>query len=165
MIVTTTGATDAVAYCSVAQADAYHLARGNEAWSALFTTDKEQALVRGCDFIGQTFGQRWAGHRVSTTQALDWPRYHAPRADMASSVYYPFDSIPVALVQANAEAALRAAAGELLEDIEPTVQNETVGPISTTYFQGASKVKKYPVIERLIAPLLASGGSVRMVRA
>ena len=70
-----TGRADAESYASVSVADAYHTARGNTAWAALATTAlKEAALRKATDYLGQTYGLRWKGYRMTTTQALDWPR-------------------------------------------------------------------------------------------
>lgn len=155
---------DSVSFCSVAQADAYFLARGNAAWAALATDAKESALVRGCDYLTQTYRGRIAGIRATTTQALDWPRIWVPMADSLTG-YYPSGVVPVEVVNANAEAALRSAQGEMLSDVDQPVIEETVGPITTRYAPGASQAKKYPVIDRLLSPFVGSANSIRMVRA
>lgn len=159
-----TASSTSEAYCDVAYADSYFAARGHTLWAGLVTGDKEAALRRAADYLTATYRTRWAGRRVSATQALDWPRYQAPNAD-AFAAYYPSDSIPREVVQANAELALRAAAGELIEDLEPPVASESVGPVSTTYFQGASREKKFPAIDRMLAPLLRGAGGIKLVRA
>ena len=166
MIIIETGqaAPDSVAYCSVADADAYHAARGVAAWAVLTTEQKEQAIVRGCDFLTQTYRNRWAGIPASSTQALDWPRYYVPHHASVASVY-PHDSVPRELVYANAEAAIRAASGELIEDLDQQVQTEEVGPLKTVYFKAESRGKKYPVIDKMIAHLLCAAQGLRLVRA
>jgi hypothetical protein len=160
-------ASDSVAYCSVAQADAYHASRGVAAWAALTTEQKETALVRGCDFIGQQYRGRWAGQRASSTQALDFPRYNVPMIESFSgsiAAYYPSDAIPRDVIYANAEAALRAAAGEMIEDLEPQVVSEEVGPIKTVFAQHTSRGKKFPVIDKMLQPLLSGQGGLKLVR-
>lgn len=161
---TTPGDPNAVSYATLAQANAYFLERGIAAWAALADGAKESALVRGCDYLTQTYHGRWAGNRTSITQGLDWPRSLVPISDFGALAYYPQEAIPVELVRANCEAAIRASTGELIEDLDAQVASEKVGPIETSYFQGGSRSKKYPVIEKMLAPLLASSG-VRMVRS
>lgn len=152
------------AYISVADADTYFSNRGLTNWATLSTNEKEQALRRAADYIGQTYRTRWAGYRVNDTQALDWPRYSVPRRDGIPALY-PSDSIPREVVAANAELAFRGAAGELLSDIDAPVTSETVGPISVTYAPGATKIKRYPAIDRLLEPLLTCSGGIRLVRS
>ncbi len=173
---TGTGATDSEVLCSVAFADAYHAAQGNTLWAPMQIVEKEQALRRAYSFMQQTYRARWAGHRTSYTQALDWPRYDVPREDVGGyagylgsfahyGAVYPSDSIPKEIQQANAELAWRAAAGDLLADIEPTVQSERVGPIEVSYFQGSIKTKKYPAVDRLLTPFLKNSGAMLLTRA
>lgn len=171
-LITETGSAsaDSESLASVADADSYFANRGITTWATLSTAEKEQALRRGCDFLGQTYRGRWAGYRVNTVQALDFPRYMMPLSDavyggFGVAAYYPSDAVPRELVYANCEAAIRAAAGELIEDLEPQVASEEVGPLKTSYFQGGSRAKKFPAIDKLLQPFLSSGSGVKMVRA
>lgn len=173
MIVTEDGSglPNAASFCSVADADAYHAARGSAAWAALTTEQKEFALVKACDYMQQAYRMRWAGYRVTTTQALDWPRNSVPRADsyggnMGSiGNYYANNIVPTEVRNANAEFAMRSVAGDLAADIDAPVASEQVGPISVTYFQGDTKTKRYPAIDRLLMPFLSGGGNIKLVRA
>jgi hypothetical protein len=149
-----TGLADAEAYISVADADTYFAARGNTAWAALATEQKEQALRLGSDYMGQAYGQRWCGTRTTTTQALDWPRTGA--CGIAADV------VPVPVQRANAELAVRASAGELLADQGAQVKSETVGPISVTYADGARQWIRYAVVDGLLAGLLLDGGGAQI---
>lgn len=173
IVETGTGAIDSEVLCSVAFCDTYHAARGNAAWAALVLADKEAALRRGYAYMQQAYRMRWAGFRFTQTQALDWPRQQVSRADVYSGYagnlgrvgnYYPFDAIPNEIQQAQAELALKAVSGDLLADIDPPVASESVGPISVSYFQGDTKTKKYPAIDRLLAPFLQGGGNIKLVR-
>lgn len=156
-----TGLANAEAYISVADADAYFAARGNAAWAELSTDQKEQALRLGADYMGQVYGPRWCGERATSTQALDWPRTDA--CNIASNV------VPVAVKRANAELAVRSATtGALLSDAGAQVKQETVGPISVTYADGARQYVKYQAVDATLASagLLCKGGSqVPVVRA
>lgn len=162
IVETGSGSADGESYASVAQADLYLANRGMTNWALLSTTEKEQALRRGCDYIGQTYKQKFSGIRASDTQALDFPRYSVPNE---VGGYHASNSIPRDMVSANIELAIRAAAGELIEDQETPVIEETVGPITTRYAAGASQAKKFPAIDKLLAPFLSGGGSIRLVRA
>lgn len=175
IVETGTGASDSEAFCSVAFADTYLANRGNTAWALLVLADKEAAIRRAADYMQQAYRLQWAGFRVKDTQALDWPRYDVPRSDAVGyggnlggyggfKSVYPFDAVPVEVQRANAEMALRAAAGELTEDIDAPVASESVGPISVTYFQGGTKTKAYPAVDRLLAPFLQGGNSLKLVR-
>lgn len=159
IVETGTAAADSEVLCSVAFCDTYHAARGNTAWALLSVLDKEAALRRGYAYMQQAYRMRWAGFRVNSTAALDWPRQQVQRTDVYSGAgnYYPYDAIPSEIQQAQAELALKAVSGDLLGDVDPPVASESVGPISVTYFQGDTKTKKYPAIDRLLAPFLQIG--------
>lgn len=153
-----TGKSNAEAYISVADADAYFAARGNAAWEALTTGQKEQNLRLGTDYMGQVYGPRWCGERATATQSLDWPRIGVCGVD--SNV------VPVAVQRANAELAVRAAAGALLADQGAQVKSETVGPISVTYADGARQNVRYAAVDASLAALLCKGGAqIAVVRA
>ncbi|MDM0041876.1 hypothetical protein QTI05_22740 [Variovorax sp. J22R193] len=150
----------AEAYISVAAADAYFLARGNATWAALTTTQKEQNLRKGADFMGQVYGTRWQGYRVSSTQALDWPRSGVVAFDFD----VPYTSIPTAIANANAEFALRASTGELLADQGRATKREKVGPLEVEYMDYATMATTYPAINGMLLPYLnGSGGTFRKV--
>lgn len=163
------GLADAESYISVNDATAYHAARGNAAWASMASdTVREQALRKATDYLGQTYRDRWAGYRISTTQGLDWPRYDVPRRDLpgnAYSAYYASDAVPAEVVRACAELALRAAAGDLTEDEDQRISAVSAGSVSVTFQQGSSPRKQYPAIDGLLRPLLKSGGGIALVRA
>lgn len=160
------GLADAESYISVADATAYHAARGNAAWAALASDAiREQALRKATDYLGQMYRDRWNGYRVSTTQALDWPRYEAPRRDQPGIANYPSDAVPEEVAKACAELALRAAAGELVEDEDQRIAAVSAGSVSVTFQPGSSPRKHYPAVDGLLRPVLKSGGGIAMVRA
>lgn len=156
------GRADSESYASVAFAQRYHNARGNEAWDDL--DDPEAALRKATDYMLQAYRGAWAGQRMSTTQALDWPRWNVPMRDV-SCAYYPTDSVPWEVQKACAELALRVGSGELMPDVGPQVQSNTVGPITVTYAPWMREHTVYRAIDAILAPLLgASGNSARVVR-
>jgi len=164
-----TALADAESYISVADATAYHAARGNSAWAALASdTVREQALRKAADYLGETYRDRWTGYRVTTTQALDWPRYGAPRRDLPSDGYhvqYASDVIPAEVVRACAELAIRAAAGDLTEDEEQRIAAVSAGSVSVTFQAGSSPRKKFPAVDGLLRPLLKANGGIAVARA
>lgn len=165
-----TGLATAESYASVAYADTYHSDRGNTSWATLTTGVKEQSLRKATDFMEQVYRPRWAGVRVTSTQALSWPRYEVPKIDApgggAWPAYYPYNAVPTEVKNACAELALKAAAGELAPDLDRPTTSETVGPISVTYAVGTRETVKYRAIDNLLAPLLAGDAmSLKVVRA
>lgn len=154
-------AANATSLTSVTFADAYHLARGNDAWAALTPEKKEAALIRATDHLGQAYGQRWRGARVAADQTLDWPR---------TGVWvngFPVDAetVPAAIANACAELALRASKGPLAPDVGRLKTKVKVGPIETEYAAG-SGLTRFTAVDNLLAAYLDSSGSmVRLVRA
>lgn len=78
--------------------------------------------------------------------------------------------LPVRIQQACASLALDASQGDLLPSQDAPVIEETVGPITTRYAAGASQAKKFPAIDRLLAPFITGGdssgfGAIKLVRA
>ena len=155
------GKADAESYCSVAEADTYHAARGTTLWATMSETEKEQSLRRGTDYMGQAYGQRWKGERVSSTQALDWPRYGV----VANRYCVPGDVVPVAVVNACAELAFRAASGSLSPDQGPQKKSKTVGPISVTYVDGTRQNTKFTAADSMLAAYMNGGMNIPVVRA
>lgn len=160
-----TGRADAESLCSVSYADAYHDARGNTIWSALSTTEKEQALRRGTDYIERTYGMRFCGYRVNSTQALSWPRYEARRKDSGRCEYWPSDAVPNPMAQTCAEMAFKAGQGELDQDIDRIIKSETVGPLKTEYLD-SDGVVRYRQTDKMMAQFIeGSSSSISMVRS
>lgn len=167
-----TGRADAESYISVADATAYHAARGNAAWAAVASDEvREQLLRRATDFMEQNYRERWAGMRLSVVQALSWPRYEVPIKDApgvyaSMPSYYPFDKVPAQVGQACAALALMAIAGELTTDPEVAVKRKKVGPIDVEYFEPATPVRTMRAIVEMLRPFFASNGmNINLVRA
>lgn len=153
-----TGLATAQSYVSVAECDAYHAARGNSDWTSATLLDRERALVRATAALDGRYSTRWPGIRADDEQALDWPRY-----DALDSRGYEIDSgsVPREVKNATCEAALVEilTPGELsaAQERGGQVAEETVGPITTKYFPGASSSKTYPAISQALARIIASG--------
>jgi len=147
--------TGAESYCSVADASAYHTARGNAAWAAL-TTDalREAALRKATDFMRQVYRSRWQGYKVNEDQALDWPRYNV----VVEGYAVDSDIVPTEVKNACAELALKASAAELNPDLTQGVLSEQVGSISVTYDKASPQFTRYRAIDAIISPYLKAGG-------
>lgn len=129
----------------------------------------DQDLRKSTDYLGQTYRMLWAGWRVSTTQALDWPRYEVrmidgPGGRHSCGPYYPSDAVPADVVRACIEAAIRAKAGPLIPDLTQAVKRERAGNVEIEYQDYSVATKTYRAIDNLLAPFLAGGGGIRVVR-
>lgn len=153
-----TGLPDANSYVSVAEADAYHADRGNNAWTGAEAV-KQAALVRATDYIEQIYGERWQGAPVSMSQALSWPR--------GGVANVPADIVPVRLKQAVCQLALEAVSGiELNPTLDRAIKKEKIGPLETEYMNNASSGEVRPAIDGLLRALLRGGNGLngRVVR-
>lgn len=150
-----TGKSDAESYISVADADTFFSERGLTLWDTMLNEEKEQALRRAADYMVQTYRGRWAGDRVSETQALDWPRSGVTVDGFEVSD----DTVPIAVVRACAELAFRGASGELAADLDRVALREKVGPIEVEYSEHGPQFKRYRAVDNLLAPYLRAGTS------
>lgn len=156
-------------YGNVADADAYHAVRANAAWTGEDMA-KQAALIRASAYIDGKFQAqnscgRWeslfsgvkAGGRA---QALQWPRTGATDTERHE---IPAEEIPIEVVQATYEAALREIAlpGSLSPDYvaSTAIKRQKVDVLEIEY-QAASNTSGVPtrpvitVVDELIAPLL-----------
>jgi hypothetical protein len=163
-LITETGTASATAesLASVADATAYHAARGSSAWAVLSNAAMEQALRKATDYMSAVYQSRWQGERVNSTQALDWPRVSVVVNNWAvlSTI------VPNVVVNACAELALKASSAELLADTEQQITRETIGPITTEYDKNSAQNKRYPAIDAMLRPYLDGSSSTvhRLVR-
>lgn len=158
-----TGISTAESYISVANADTRMTALGLTNWGTLSTTEKEQALRRATQHMLQAYRGRWKGTRVTSTQALDWPRYVTDYVDG-----HPVQSnvVPTDVAKACADLALKAAAGDLAPDLDRAVIREKVGPLETEYSPHSPQATRYRAIDMALAPYLTgSSAMARLVRA
>lgn len=149
------GLSNSNSYASVAQADSYFADRGNADWAALTTTIKEQALVKATDFLEATYRSSWKGYRVTSTQALSWPR-----ADVVADAFpIPANIVPLPVVYACAELAIRSTTTQLLADQGQTVKREKVDVLEIEYQDYSDPTERYPAVNRLLLPFLLSSTS------
>lgn len=162
--------TNAESYASVADADAFHAARGNSDWDALGTVAKEQALRLATDHMHAAYRLRWKGYRTHSSQALDWPRVTVAKFDGAipdgygNSAFYLPDDMPTEVKRACMMLAAKVKDGDLMADLDQAIASESVGPISTTYVQGSKRTRTYSAVDALLAPLLKSSGRMAIIR-
>ncbi|MBW7852211.1 MAG: hypothetical protein H3C38_17085 [Rhodospirillales bacterium] len=150
------GRADANAYVTISYADDYHALRDNAAWEAATEAAREAAIIRATDHLDRV--HRYRGEPLSAGQALAWPR-----TGVEDRTGRAVTGVPAGIRRACAELALRA----LAEDLDPDlphggrVKSETVGPISTTYFDGAPGGKTRPAVSGLLGGLTAGAGLER----
>lgn len=130
---------------TAAEANAYHEGRGNvAAWSPLETEYKEQLLRRGHDYLLAVYGAAWpAGEPFGTVGGV----------------------VPDGMRKAAAVMALKAKDGDLLPEVVPQLLREKIGPIESEYAEAKGDgLRRFPEVERLVAPYLAPAPNPYMIR-
>jgi len=148
-------------YTSVAAADTYHMARGNELWGNADGTTREVALVRACDYLERGYGRLWQGARTTLEQRLSFPRFGI--GNLRST------EIPSWMIEAQCEAALLELKrpGCLSESWNEggSLAGEREGEISKSYRPGIETLRKFPPIYGILAPHIRNPSQVKMERA
>jgi hypothetical protein len=169
-----TAKASAESYISVADADNHHSLRGQTGWTGAEAV-KEAALRKATEYMVQVYRLRWKGTRVTSTQALDWPRNWVERDDYAyvtqngaatigGSFYYPSDEVPPEVIWSCAELALKALTDELSPDIGRRTLREKVDVIEVEYDPNSPQYVMFRAIDNMLRPLLGGqGGSFRKV--
>lgn len=151
-------------YASLAYASTYftNIGKGDD-WSNL---DNQSALlIRAQQYMYRVYHNSWAGYRVASSQALDWPRVWVPILDVAGGFgpypqYISETSIPDQVKQAQCELALRFGQnGDLITDIPQEVLSEQVGSVKVTYNPNSPGFTIYREINLIIAAFLDSNNS------
>lgn len=155
---TGTGNSASESLCSVVDALAYNAARGNYTWSTLTTDQQEQSLIRATDYMEAVYSQRWAGTRTTSVQALSWPRYNV----FVNGFVVLSSSVPKPVINACAELALRAAAGELLSDSTQQKTRTKVDVIEVEYDKYSPQSTQYLAITAMLAPYFESGSGLEV---
>lgn len=158
VVETGTGSSTSESYISVADAAAYHTARGNkDAWDEI--ENKEAALRLATEYMIGKFRSRWKGSRAVFGQALDWPRMSV----LLDGELVASNVLPREVVHACAELALKTKDGPLSSDTGRATASESVGEVSVSYFEGQSQQQRYESVEAMLAPLFSSAGSTTVV--
>jgi len=156
------GLANAESYISAAGADARMSAIGDATWAVLTTAQKEEALRRSTIYMEQAYRGRWTGLRMTREQALSWPRYGV----CVDGFYLPSDEVPADIANACADLALKAAAGDLNEDLTRGVVREKIGPIETEYDRNSPQSVRYRAVDMALSPYLkGSSAMATLVRA
>lgn len=153
-------------YATVAMADAYFDNRGNTTWTDS-AGDKTAALIRATAAIDAMYGTRFQGYRTNfRDQDLQWPRTGA--YDNEGNIISG-DEIPQELIDATCEAAARelAEAGSMAPDLARggEIRSLKAGSVAIEYSAAASDYTTYTLIDAILAPILAGGGSGYSYRA
>lgn len=162
-----TGKANAESYVSVADCSTYCDARGLT-FSSGTTGNKEAALRRATAYIDGAYGPRFIGMRVNgRSQALQWPRVEA--YDSSVDNYVASDSVPVEVVNATCEAAVRelASPGALNPDLKRggAIKSVKAGSVSVEYQGNAPGDTTYSIIDRILAPLISARAGSLVGRA
>ncbi len=165
-VTATPGATDANSYLTVAEADAFAGARLQaDNWNQAAEYDKDSALIQATARIDELV---FTGYKISSGQALKWPRYSAFDED---GYEYPGDVIIPIVQRATFETALwllnqNAATTDALAPtgLEAFTQ-ATVGPISVTVDKSFRAGSLPDTITRILRQVLAPGASGGLVMA
>lgn len=163
---TGSAAANSNAYLSVADADQLNLDLvASSAWVAATTAAKEQAIRIATAYIDKKYGARWKGLKVAVnSQALHWPRAYVVGYDgeQRSSTI-----IPKELKEATYTIALAALTSADLMPAQTnpgllTGERTKVGELEVekTYAFGKSNETKYPAVDRVLSPLIETGGTV-----
>jgi hypothetical protein len=147
-------------YGNIADADTYHLARGNAAWALADTPTKEAALLIASDWIDGKYGGSFPGYPTNRPDQLrQWPR---------ATAYYPWGThipdtlVPVQVERATYEVALRqvVSPGSLFVDWTAGTDKKSVsiaGAVSVTY-AGSSSIYdaqlQIPAVDAILADVL-----------
>lgn len=141
------------------------------------TGDAEAALIRATQWIDATYGARFPGYRLKgREQALQWPRadaydrsgYPSGRDQygnlIALNSLIPSDEVPVEIVNATCEAALRELTelGSLAPDLDRGGQIKELhaGSVGLTYGSNAPATTTFQIIDRILANLIGMPSSI-----
>jgi hypothetical protein len=152
---------------SVSDADAYTADRGIAAWADYSSAEKQAALILATDYLEAAYRDAWRGERVSASQSLSWPR----RGVVVDGFAVPMDIVPLPVVRACIEMAIRAAAGDtLISDQGQLVKREKIDVIEIEYADYSDPSQRYPQVSKMLAPYTVGAihgmfAQVRVLRA
>lgn len=162
----TPGDAAANAFVTLAEANTSMDARLNAAaWTAATDDTKNRGIVEATRELSS---KNWIGGRVTTTQALAWPRQWATNPDAPPFAVQWFDIaiIPPRIKDATIELAFQfVKAGSTDVAALPStdgVTEKTIDVITTRYaepFAQKTGLQRYPRVWDLIRPLMVSAGA------
>ncbi len=157
-----TGLSDAEAYISASDSDAYVVevyGATQVSWEAASDATKEQALRQATRYLDQHYG--YVGIRLTTTQALEWPR---TAAQEQTSTFEFIDGVHIRIKDASVELALLVINGTTLFPITTeggNTKSVTVGPIEKVFSE--KQVNREPIfhlIDNLVKYLITDQDEV-----
>lgn len=157
-----TGISNANAYVSVTDADAYFAARNNTSWAARSTPDKEKGILYATSFLDSQF--YWYGHISKSEQALGWPRilvYDTEGRSLPSSI------VPQRVKDATCELALEGLDKPLSPSLARggAVKRQKVSSLEIEYFERASSDRTFPIVRQILRGLYKDSPTAELFRA
>lgn len=168
----TVGGASANSFVTLAEAQTYMDGRLNEsAWELATTDNQNRALVEATRWLS---AKQWGGLRVSSTQALAWPRYWAENPDyqFGGNIYFDSTIIPQRVKDATCELALqfvKAGTSDIAAlDAKQNIIEKTVGPLTTRYSDPNIRpqgLTAYPSVMRYVGVMLTGdSNSAEVIR-
>ena len=153
-----TGLSTANAYVSVDDCATYCTDRGLT-FGTSPTVTGEQAIIRASAAIDAIYRDQFPGDkRLGRAQAMEWPRSGA--YDTADELV-PDDAVPIEIIQATCEAAVRELAdpGSMMPDLERGggVRRLKAGSVEIEYGANAANQTTFSAIAALLSGLLTGG--------
>ena len=146
---------DANSYIDYDYAENYHTLRGNSAWAAGDSTQKQYAIIRATQAIDSIYKGKWKGNPTEYgTQELEWPRQDVE----VNGTELDDDLIPTALKKAVCEAALRelASANSMTPDLDRggEIKRVKADTVEVEYMDGANSTTTFTAIDGLLTDLV-----------
>jgi len=125
-------------------------------YSAYTPDQKEEAILRGMDYIENL---EWKGTKQDEDNPLQWPRDNVEDRD---GNVVDDDVVPTGIMNASCRAAYEELidTGTLLTNLtrDDLVKRETIGPITTEFFEFANTKTVFQTIHAHCREYLVSGG-------
>lgn len=147
---------DANSYVTYDYAENYHTLRGNSAWAAGDSTEKQYAIIRATQAVDSIYKGKWKGEQVEYgVQELEWPRSNV----VVGSNSIDNDTIPNAIKKSVCEAALREleSPNSLTPDLERggEIKRVKADVVEVEYMDGANSTTTFTAIDGLLADLVS----------
>jgi hypothetical protein len=148
----TAGASNANAYCSLAEATLYndnHI--GGAAWALAAPDQQTRAILTATRLIDEHYA--FAGLATTFTQALKWPR--SGLLDVKGAPI-PYTEVPTKVKEATAEFARQLLSGDRTVDDDVAMSGitsfEATGAIKVTFKDGIQSKVIPDAVSRMLAP-------------
>ena len=158
----TAASLSANSYVTVAEVDTFVSNLGLTGWSTLSTDAREQAILRGMDYV-ETFS--FKGVKMDWANPLEWPRYgvwddsyYGSTEDWSSEELAFYQEIPKGVKNAVCRAAYEESqsTGCLQSNTTSNIRREKIDVIETEYFSNEPSTTIYRTIEGFLKNLLNS---------